>query len=137
MSVLRLATRTGELGYPIHRTAISKIESGERVVTVAELIILAAALSTTPMALLVADADAPQQRAIRRLFQERDARFSRFVPTSELSRVNRRAGRNVLVSPAFAEALYAALDAADGELLLRVVRGRDEIELTAQLEREP
>jgi hypothetical protein len=58
MSVLRLATRTGELGYPIHRTAIKKIESGERVVTVPELMILAAALGTTPMAFLVADADA-------------------------------------------------------------------------------
>lgn len=60
---------------------------------------------------LVAGADAPQQRAIRRLFEERDARFSRFVPSSELSRVNRSAGRRVLVSPAFAEALYASLDA--------------------------
>ena len=60
---------------------------------------------------LVAGADDPQRRAIRRLFEERDARFSRFVPTSELCRVNHSAGRRVLVSPAFAEALYAALDA--------------------------
>ena len=61
---------------------------------------------------LVAGADGPARRAIRKLFEERDARFSRFVPDSELSRVNRSAGRRVLVSPAFAEALYAALDAA-------------------------
>jgi thiamine biosynthesis lipoprotein len=61
---------------------------------------------------LVAGADARQRRAIRKLFQERDARFSRFTPTSELSQVNRKAGRSVLVSPAFAEALYAALDAS-------------------------
>lgn len=60
---------------------------------------------------LVAGADDPQRRAIRRLFEERDARFSRFIPTSELCHVNRSAGRRVLVSPAFAEALYAALDA--------------------------
>jgi transcriptional regulator with XRE-family HTH domain len=58
MSVLRLAGRTGELGYPMHRTAIAKIESGDRVVTVAELIALAAALGTTPMALLFADTEA-------------------------------------------------------------------------------
>lgn len=61
---------------------------------------------------LVAGADAPQRRAIQRLFDERNARFSRFMPTSELSRVNGAAGRRVLVSPAFAEALYAAIDAS-------------------------
>jgi transcriptional regulator with XRE-family HTH domain len=58
MSILRLANRTGELGYPVNRIAITRIESGDRVVTVAELIVLAAALGTTPMALLFTDTDA-------------------------------------------------------------------------------
>jgi transcriptional regulator with XRE-family HTH domain len=57
MSVLRLAAGTGELGYPIHRTAIAKFESGERMVTLAELLILAAALGTTPASLLFAAAE--------------------------------------------------------------------------------
>lgn len=58
MSVLRLANRTGELSYPIHRTAIAKIESRDRVVTAPELIVLAAALGTTPIALLFPDTEA-------------------------------------------------------------------------------
>lgn len=53
MSVVKLAARTTELGYPIHRVAISKLESGERAITVPELVILAAALNTVPLALLL------------------------------------------------------------------------------------
>jgi transcriptional regulator with XRE-family HTH domain len=53
ISAVKLAARTGELGYPIHRVAISKLESGERAITVPELVILAAALNTVPLALLL------------------------------------------------------------------------------------
>jgi transcriptional regulator with XRE-family HTH domain len=53
MSAVKLATRTAELGFPIHRVAISKLESGERPITVPELITLAAALDTVPLALLL------------------------------------------------------------------------------------
>lgn len=53
ISAVKLAARTAELGYPIHRVAISKLESGERAVTVPELITLAAALNTVPLALLL------------------------------------------------------------------------------------
>jgi len=53
MSVVKLAARTTELGYSIHRVAISKLESGERAITVPELVILAAALNTVPLALLL------------------------------------------------------------------------------------
>lgn len=53
MSAVKLAARTTELGYPIHRVAISKLESGERAITVPELVILAAALNTVPLALLL------------------------------------------------------------------------------------
>jgi transcriptional regulator with XRE-family HTH domain len=53
MSAVKLATRTAELGYPIHRVAISKLESGERDITVPELVVLAAALDTVPLALLL------------------------------------------------------------------------------------
>ena len=55
MSAVKLATRTAELGYPVHRVAISKLESGERDITVPELVILAAALDTVPLALLLSD----------------------------------------------------------------------------------
>ena len=55
MSAVKLATRTAELGYPVHRVAISKLESGERAITVPELVILAAALDTVPLALLLCD----------------------------------------------------------------------------------
>lgn len=48
------AARTAELGYPISRVAISKIESNKRAgkMDLAELIVLAAAMNTPPVALL-------------------------------------------------------------------------------------
>jgi thiamine biosynthesis lipoprotein len=51
-------------------------------------------------------------RLIEKLFEERDAVFSRFRPGSELNRVNAASGRVVRVSRLFREALGAALDAA-------------------------
>ena len=54
-----------------------------------------------------------ERAAIERLFAGREAVFSRFVPQSELNRVNASAGRLTLVSPLFAETLRIALDAAD------------------------
>jgi transcriptional regulator with XRE-family HTH domain len=54
MSVSRLSARTAELGYPMHRVAaITKIEAGERAISVPELMIVAAALNTAPLALLM------------------------------------------------------------------------------------
>ena len=53
VSAVQLAARTAELHYPIHRVAISKLESGERDITVPELVILAAALNTVPLAFLL------------------------------------------------------------------------------------
>lgn len=50
--------------------------------------------------------------SIRRLFDERDRRFSRFRPDSELCRVNRRAGRATPVSDEFAAMVELALWAA-------------------------
>jgi transcriptional regulator with XRE-family HTH domain len=62
VSAVQLAARTAELEYPIHRVAISKLESGERAITLPELVILAAALNTVPLALLLPDtADATIQ----------------------------------------------------------------------------
>ena len=58
MSILRLANRTEELGCPVNRIAITRMEAGDRMVTVSELIALAAALGTTPIALLFPDAGA-------------------------------------------------------------------------------
>lgn len=55
LSAVKLAGRTADLGYPVHRVAISKIESGERVITVPELVVLAAALGVPPLALAFPD----------------------------------------------------------------------------------
>ncbi|MGN6380137.1 MAG: FAD:protein FMN transferase [Gaiellales bacterium] len=62
---------------------------------------------------LVAGADEPTVRAVERLFSERERRFSRFLPSSELSLVNRAAGRPVVVSGEFADAVGQALWAAE------------------------
>jgi thiamine biosynthesis lipoprotein len=58
---------------------------------------------------LVSGAGPATVAAIERLFGERDARFSRFSPASELSRMNAAAGSPTVVSPDFARALDAAL----------------------------
>ena len=51
-----IADRTAELGYPISRSQISTIERGKkRYLDIAELIILAAALGTAPIDLLLPD----------------------------------------------------------------------------------
>ena len=63
--------------------------------------------------IVVAGAAADELAAIERLFASRDAMFSRFRPESELCRVNRSTAPAVHVSPVFAEALAAALEAAD------------------------
>jgi FAD:protein FMN transferase len=49
---------------------------------------------------------------LKRVFAREEARFSRFRPESELSRVNAQAGRWVRVSPPFATVTRRALDAA-------------------------
>jgi FAD:protein FMN transferase len=61
---------------------------------------------------IVAGADRRSLAAIRQLFAARDARFSRFRPDSELSSVNRAAGRPTRVSRPFADAVSCALGMA-------------------------
>ena len=60
---------------------------------------------------VVSGADNPTLAAIRRLFDERDVTFSRFLPHSELSRVNARSGRVIAVSPIFGRMVERALAA--------------------------
>jgi thiamine biosynthesis lipoprotein ApbE len=62
---------------------------------------------------LVVGADASERRQIERLFADRDRRFSRFVPESELNSVNMSAGLPVSLSPEFAQMLSLALAAAE------------------------
>lgn len=54
-----------------------------------------------------------EQRTIERLFRERGWVFSRFLPDSELNRVNRSAGRLVSVSQLFADTLAIAVRVAE------------------------
>ena len=60
----------------------------------------------------VGGADATAYEAIRHLFNERERRYSRFSQSSELQRVNRHAGRTVVVSAQFAAMVRLALWAA-------------------------
>jgi transcriptional regulator with XRE-family HTH domain len=57
LTAQQLAQRTAELGYPVTRVAISKIESNKRAgkLDVAELLVLAAALDIPPVLLLFPD----------------------------------------------------------------------------------
>ena len=63
--------------------------------------------------IVVAGARPEELRSVEQLFRERDCRFSRFLADSELARVNRAAGRPVVVSSSFAAMLRLALWAAD------------------------
>ncbi len=57
-------------------------------------------------------ASAAAARAVEQLFRERERTFSRFIPGSELNRVNASAGRPVHASHEFETMLRTALDAA-------------------------
>jgi len=52
MTAQQLAERCAELGVPIHRTTITKIENGRPRFDLGELIVLAAALDVAPVALI-------------------------------------------------------------------------------------
>jgi thiamine biosynthesis lipoprotein len=58
---------------------------------------------------VVGGASTRECAAIERLFEQRDRTFSRFIAGSELNRVNAAAGRPVMVSSGFADALQVAL----------------------------
>jgi len=55
---------------------------------------------------------ANEQCEVEQLFRDRDRMFSRFIPRSELNRVNEASGRPILVSGLFADTLAVALQAA-------------------------
>ncbi|MEV6660633.1 helix-turn-helix domain-containing protein [Nocardia fluminea] len=57
LTAAQLSDRTRDIGYPIHRIAISKIENGARVgkLDVAELVVLARALEVPPVELIYPD----------------------------------------------------------------------------------
>jgi len=62
--------------------------------------------------ILVGGATGAEQAAIEQLFHTREQVFSRFLPGSELNRVNRCKGQLVAVSQLFADTLTIALQAA-------------------------
>jgi transcriptional regulator with XRE-family HTH domain len=53
MTAQRLSERCKELGAPIHRTTITKIENGRPRFDLGELLVLAAALNTSPLMLIL------------------------------------------------------------------------------------
>lgn len=55
LTALALSERCSELGLPIHRTTITKIEKGRSRFDLGELLVLAHALRTSPAALLFGD----------------------------------------------------------------------------------
>jgi hypothetical protein len=57
MSAVKLAEATGQIGAPLHRVAITRIEAGQQVVTVPELVALGVALEADWMGWLIKAAD--------------------------------------------------------------------------------
>jgi FAD:protein FMN transferase len=87
------------------------------------------AMGTTISSLLPAAGAADGAAAVRALFAEWERRLSRFLPDSELSRLNRRSGEPVQVSPLLFAVLTTAVSAAratggifDPTLLRQLVR---------------
>lgn len=74
---------------------------------------------------VVGGADAGELEAVRRLFAQWEATFSRFLPDSELSRVNSCTSGTIVVSPLFARVLETALWAArvSGDLVVPTIGG--------------
>jgi thiamine biosynthesis lipoprotein len=64
-------------------------------------------------AIVVGGATGAELAAVEQLFRRREQLFSRFLPGSELNRVNRASGRLILVSQLFADTLTIALQAAE------------------------
>lgn len=62
--------------------------------------------------IVVAGATDAEGEAIERLFARREHTFSRFLPDSELNKVNERSGRTTLVSAEFATIVELAMTAA-------------------------
>lgn len=109
ISAVKLATRTGELGYPIHRVAISKIESGEREITVAELLVLAAALDVPPINLVIPP-DAGEVVVLPGVHLPPEKALEKFTATEDIGqRIRKRA--DTVIRQAFddAESQIAAL----------------------------
>jgi FAD:protein FMN transferase len=79
----------------------------------------------TSMGCEIIVSDGPSLDTVRALFDRRDSRFSRFLPTSELNRVNAAPLGVMLVSEDFASMLSLALDAASatGGLVTPAVGG--------------
>jgi FAD:protein FMN transferase len=63
--------------------------------------------------IVVGGAGRDELAAVERLFAEWEQTFSRFLPRSELNRVNASAGRPVVVSSLFAQAVEVALQVAE------------------------
>ena len=55
LSLVQLSKKTRDLGHPVHRVALGKIESGAREITVSELKVIARALVTAPLQLIYPD----------------------------------------------------------------------------------
>jgi len=79
----------------------------------------------TSMGCEIIVSEGPSLDTVRALFDRRDSRFSRFLPTSELNRVNAAPLGVMLVSEDFASMLSLALDAgsATGGLVTPAVGG--------------
>ena len=66
MSVQKLADVTDELGMPIPRSVLANLESGRReTVTVAEVLVLAAALDVAPIDLICPSGSISRRRCCR------------------------------------------------------------------------
>jgi thiamine biosynthesis lipoprotein ApbE len=68
----------------------------------------------TGVRLVVSEGDLDAARsAVETVLRDVDLAYSRFRPDSEISRLNERAGTTVAISALFADAIVAALDAAE------------------------
>ena len=111
MTAVELAAKTRDLGYPISRVAISKMETNNRAgkLAVAEVVVLAEALDVAPVALLYPD-----------------------LPDGEVERLPGQPARSMVALMSFTGEYIEGLDAEGGlPQLLRLTRnlGKKSIEI--------
>lgn len=132
MTAQQLADRCKELGVPIHRTTITKIENGRPRFDLGELIVIAAALNTSPVALVYPGPDYGQKiEALPGIYaSEIDAAewFSAMAALPELARDKH--GLDRILWRKHVESL------SDWRTLLGVHRARAEVVSRGEFERD-
>lgn len=130
MSAQAVADKTIEIGFPITRATVSKIENGNRggKVEVAELLVLAEALAISPAALMWHDAPDAESRVLPERHTKAGQGFRMFTGEFDLIEPDDPENRDWVDSWSRLQALRRLLTARNAEAALFLDRSIDDDE---------